>query len=304
MTNCCYTGALAKFKIATQWIDFVSFEPYEVFQHLTDGSAESIRGDLEHLDTDVDVGPLFVKYKLTIQLTPQKLTILLPLISGTTTNPITNAAAPANTWFSSSVLTLFDSKLETPNGSLFTFTNCMVNGWSIQGRKASGPIRMVLDIWASSMTPTAAGVETWSNIMTGTVYGFTRGILNIGGSAYAYDQFSLDANYRLIYQHNNSTTVTTICPSDSVAQFQTSIPYNACASTTGLLTTSWAADPVQEASAFLDFNRSSHETKITMAEIMSVGRMPAINKFNEVRLPYQANVYKSATVPMFTFLNL
>jgi hypothetical protein len=296
MTNCCYTGALSKMKIDGHFMDFIELRPYEVYQKLADGSAEAIRGSLDHLNTDVDVDIKVAKFLMTTYVSPDKMQYLLPLMG----LPVTGTP---NTYDTTETLPEFVTKLETPSGSLFTFNDCMVNGYSIRGQKGGGPIRVTLDIWAKDMTIGAAGVETFSGLITGLIYAFSRGTFTYGGDEYYYDQFSLDVNHRLIYQHNNSITVTTMCPTDRRVQFQTSTPYNTCSGSTGLLTIPWNGN-ISGAVGVLDFTRGGNETKFTFANMKSVARMPNVNKFNEIRLPLQLMCYKTVTEPVLRVLNV
>jgi hypothetical protein len=296
MSNCCYTGALSKLKLDGHFMDFIEFRPYEVYQKLADGSAESIRGTLDHLDTDIDIEYQVAKFLMTTYVSPNKMQYILPLLG----MPVTGTA---NTYDTTDTLPLFDTKLETPSGTLFTFSDCMVNGYSVRGQKGGGPIRITMDVWAMRMATSDAGVETFSSLVSGLIYAFSRGQFTYDGVEYLYDQFSLDVNHRLIYQHNNSINVTTMCPTDRRIQFQTSTPYNTCSGSIDLFETPWNGD-ISGAAGNIDFTRDTNETKFSFANMKSVARMPNVNKFNEIRLPLQFMCYKTSSTPAIRVLNV
>ena len=96
MTSCCARGSQAQLSMGGVQMTFVSFDGSHVTKVLSDGSIRTIRGRLDHMDTDVQDGLLFANFTVTQYLTKEKAATLLPLLGLSTsgvTPPITHQAS-------------------------------------------------------------------------------------------------------------------------------------------------------------------------------------------------------------------
>lgn len=295
MSSCCSVGANAKLSINDVRMDFISFDGSHVMKVLSDGSLRTIRGSLQHLDTDVQDGILFANFSVTMYLTAQKATTLLPLLGlglgGTP--PITN--------ISGNTIPAFNVVLTTDGGLDFVFTDAKVGKWRLEGQKGSQPIMLSMSCSAQLLETDPAGTYTHGSETVGPPYAFTQGVYTLDSVSQLFDRFALSVDTGLVVEHNNSQTPTNICATDYDITLGTSVPFSSCQDTLG-----WMENPLaglNEVAGILDFNNGVTQTKFNFASLIQILSAPSVIKTGLTRLPLHFRLYRTSSTPAISVVN-
>ena len=320
MTECCPIGGLCSMTVNGNVMDFVTFNPGKTAKVLSDGSDKTIRGTLDHYESDTDEGLQFVGFTVSMYMTQQKMAILLPLMgleaAGTTYTlkdplPATGATSPYNI--------VFDSY----GTRSYTYTDCHCGSWSVQGQKGSNPIMIQLTFVAKSVTSAAlpnSGVAPMRTtvVAANIMYGFTRGTMTIDGAERKFNQFKLKMDYGLKEgtEFNNSVTATNICPTEHNLTIDTSVLFSACGDNTqellekpmGILS-GQAANSLTDGAAFVvSFTRTTsagavYTTSFTVANVKLIARPPKVDRDGFIRLPVHGIGYRTSAARLLVVQN-
>ena len=318
MAECCPIGGLCSMTVNGNVMDFVTFNPGKTAKILSDGSDKTIRGTLDHYESDTDEGLQFVGFTVSMYMTQQKMAILLPLMgleaAGTTYTlkdplPATGATSPYNI--------VFDSY----GTRSYTYTDCHCGSWSVQGQKGANPIMIQLTFVAKSVTSAAlpnSGVAPMRTtvVAANIMYGFTRGVMTIEGAERKFNQFQLNMDYGLNVEFNNSATATNVCPTDHSLTIDTSVLFSACGDSTQALlekpmgiSSGQAAGSLTDGAAFsIEFERTTsagavYTTSFTVANVKLVARPPSITRKDFIRLPIRGIGYRTGATRLLVVEN-
>ena len=310
--SCCGTGALSRLAIgkigstATR-MDFTEFHSVEIVKTLSDGGAKAIRGTLDHIDTNVAEGMLFVKFRTRMWLTSAKMAILLPCLGFTQL---------------STVFTVSDTMPECnvilgPAGTKeHTFGGCICSDFVISGAKGSNPIEIDIGwvgmTWAENTNGTFFTSQTSPAMTEGYTYPFAQGANNVStlsalGQTVYFPNFRLKMDYKLVTEFNNSVTATNVCPTDHDLTFATSALYSTCDSTEPLLDTPLAGTTTG-AAITLNFTRTipgptTYQTQFVITNAKAIARPPSIKKNDFNRLPLNFRGYAQSSTKSLVITN-
>ena len=289
-------------------MDFNEFHSIKIVKTLSDGSTRAIRGSLDHRDTNVTEGMLFVQFRVRMWLTAAKMSILLPCMGMSNVSTL---------WTQNDAMPECKISLGPAGTKEHTFDGCVISDWVVSGQKGAEPIEIDIGFigmtWTTQTALTFFASDTSPAMTEGYTYGFSTASpnvcsLSILGQTVYFPQFRLGMDYKLITEFNNSVTATNICPTDHVLTFATSALYSSCDGNEALLDTPLSGD-VSGASLTLDFQRvisgpTTKQTKFVVANAKAVARAPSIKKADFNRLPINLQGYSTSGAALLKVTNI
>jgi len=265
----CVQGYASRLSINGVQMPFIKVEDLS-YTELVDNGDLAIRGRLNHPKERVTIGRQINKLRVTMNPSPTQLTTLLPLFGFSLSGGVYGLG---------DTLTTFTTVVDKIS-KIHTFSNCVMGQAVLSGQRGAAPIQLAMDIYATAIAE-GSSFGSPTAMDTDIVYAFHEGSLTIGGSAVAFDRFSLMIDPHPEVQWNNSRQATQICWTNRNVELSTSIPYGS--GYTGFLTT-----PLGDASGVsgtLGFTRGSQSESIAITNMKSIARPPSIIGKGQIRLP-------------------
>jgi len=310
---CCGIGAKARLAVGPKGgtitrMDFIDFKPTRIIKSMSDLAAENtIRGELDPLDTDVGEGILFIFFRTRFYLTSAKMAVLLPLLG------FTNSGG--DTWVLGDALDQSTLILGPGGSHEHTYDGIVPTDFVVAGQKGADPIIIDVGWIGRTFTPNPAGTffvsQTNPAMTEGYIYPFGTGVNNVtgltilNGVTVKFPQFHLSHNYHIVHEYLNSVNLTNACPTRHDLRFATSELFSTCDGTEAPFESAMAGS-ITGGALVLDFQTSlgsGQETKFTVANAKFIARPPLIRKPDFQRLPVNMKGYRTASTQMLTVLN-
>lgn len=255
-------------------------EPFEflaenLMKNETHFNPNGIRGTRSPCYNRTRSGPYTVGGQIRMNVTPYDLSIWLPRIMGANASGNTYALAETIPAFGC----LFDRVAQT-----FQYTDCYVDRAVFRGRASTSGnapplIEMTLDIVGTTeVTGTSFPAVTLdcSSIAHQPLM-FQEGVVTLAGSARKMMNFVLVIDNHLDVRFTNSTTATSITPTNRTVALRTTNPYTS--DETALYDQS-----VDGAAGSLVFTNSTVSTTFTFAKLQVPSRSPTVMGKQEIPL--------------------
>ena len=288
-------------------MDFIQVHGTRIIKTLSDGSSQTIRGQLDRIDTNVAEGMLHVNFRVQMWMSAAKMDILLPCMGF--------AESPTDTFILGDSLPSCKVIIGPGGAPEVTYDGAYVTDWVVVGRKGSNPIMIDIGFVGKTRVEAAAGTFFVSKsspaLVEGYTYAYPDGTYTVTsytvlGAARYFPMFQLSENNGVITEFNQSVNATHNCPTDHDLTFGTSVLYSTCDSSTDLVTTPMAGD-TSGGPLVIDLERTvgvtTYRTQFSVANAKLLARDGDIRKADFNRVPIMARGFATSSTPMLTVLN-
>lgn len=269
-------GTFSALSLGGTRIHFKKIDPTDSAHHLVDAAQGRITGSRFPRSEYVVPGQEVHRHHILLEPTAEEFAVLLPLMG----IPVTSGT----TYTISETLSSFSMIIDRV-AKVHTYGTSYVDKWILRGQKGLKPWALELQIVSLGDTEGAAGSFTPTPPATATgPYPFSKGTMTLGGTGYAFDQFVLACDNRVLLRYNNAETADDAMATGCELILATSLPYTATEA--GLFTTGSGSNRADGVVATLAFSLAGVSTSFAIANVKTPNQPPKIeSKFAEVRLP-------------------
>lgn len=282
----CTVGAVTEFDFAGTNMQFVWLRQNSSYQ-LTDSGAEAINGFLDPMETRVTAGLTVIDFTVMLEPTISDLDVILPKLCF--------AESPTDTFTMDQTLDSFTTILAM-GPKFHTISTCYIDKAIFRHQRGSTPLRLELRIFGTSESLADAdpGVAAFAD---GVGYPFPDVTVNVPGlSDMKVDRVAIGIDNKVMREWNNSTTLTSACPTAREIYLATSSPYT---DTEEAVYSTPAGGTLSTAGGSVVWNRGDgRSTTFTFEHLQLLAKPPDIlGKDKEVRLDQFYRAYRTASAP-------